>query len=456
MRPLVKIGTLALLVTFLIASPARGQGKVSGVILIEIPAKKEPQHNVEAEFTESLVDPADKDKFKAPTTEQVTIVTKKGGTISQPLKVIKVSCVTQTCKLLTVDYDPTILPDPEDTQFDIVFTKLSFKDGVVDKVVASGKIYRQKDTGTLVKEALAAQKAEVAKVKTAEEKDIFAGFSAAAPAAGNGQGNGEININRWVSPDFFISLNAKKSSAEQADAKLFNIGLTYRKVLLFGRKAMIERDQAIAAFHKAPSVGTQKAMEEQLKQVSKRFFLGLFVDGGGRLEGEALNFNVTNAVFDLPLNLVSRTKNVLNDNAYVFFRAVAGVELGRNLRTENDAVKKYYIGRFKYGGELNFVYDPKNPETAFPKRIQLTAQAIDRYLFQKETVFDPKTKKATVFSEGRKPWYQFDLKVYLSESQQGRFGFKVSRIRGGLPPTFNDTRAFTFGAIFESAEDKNK
>src|SRR5438132_10003274 len=54
-----------------------------------------------------------------------------------------------------------------------------------------------------------------------------------------------------------------------------------------------------------------------------------------------------------------------------------------------------------------------------------------------------------------KPWYQADLKAFIFSNDQGRAGFKVSFIRGGLPPVFADTKAFRFGFVFETSDDKS-
>lgn len=394
----------------------------------------------------------------APAASETSAVTRKAGAkTAHPLTISRVNFRGGSTKVIEIVFDPSNPPDPEDTEVEVNFTNLAFAGGA-QPLTSTGLIYTTANLQKLKDDAIKQQKDAAAKATATDEKKIFAGFSVATPSGGDSQGNGEFNLNQWFSTNFFASLNVKKSSAEMADAKQFNISLTYRKVLLFHSNELNNflRDQS-AFSSNLSDMAKEQVVRQDLEHLQHNFLLGVLIDGSGRIEGEALNFNVTNAVFDLPVYITSRTKNFGPDGAgYFKFRIVpAGVELGRNLHNENDKMQKYYIGRFKFGGELSAIYDPANNEKAFPRRIELTLQAVDRYLFRDETAFDQATNKASGISKGHKPWYQADLKIYLSETNQGRFGFRVSRIRGGLPPTFSDTRAFTFGAIFESADDKS-
>jgi hypothetical protein len=367
--------------------------------------------------------------------------------------------------ILLIALDPSVPPQPDDTTVEVRFTQLPFTTNPVTTLVkATGEIYSSSNIQSLVEKRNKEAEEAVAHSKTKEERNIFAGFSAAAPSEGDAEGNAEIDINKWVSPNAFVSMNVKKSSAEQADPRQFNIGLTFRKVFTFQGQTLrdIRNLAAAAETQAARNPGDLATLQHNRGEIATKlnslrddYLLSLLIDASGRIEGEALNFNVTNAIFDLPLQLASRTRS-LGRSAFWNFRIIpAGVELGRNLRSENDMMQKYYIGRFKFGGELNFIYDPEDQENAFPKRIELSFLGVDRYLWRNETAFDQETNEASGISRGHKPWYQMDLKVFLGASSQGRFGFRVNRIRGTLPPTFTDTRAFTFGAIFESADDNS-
>jgi hypothetical protein len=183
--------------------------------------------------------------------------------------------------------------------------------------------------------------------------------------------------------------------------------------------------------------------------------LGFLIDGGGRFEGDATQFKVTNAVFDLPVQLASRTMGLgkTKQDGYWLFRLVpAGIEAGHNLGSDDPTMQNYNIARYVAGGTLEFDYDPKNKTNALPQAISLNLQALDRYLFMHEIEWDSTAKKAIGMASGNKPWLQADLKVFLSSTSAGRYGFSISFIRGSLPPVFAQTRAFQFGVIFETAD----
>lgn len=367
--------------------------------------------------------------------------------------------------VLAIQLNPNVPPKADDTSVEVRFKQLQFDKTPAEtqaNIKGTGELYAVSNIAKLREKRVKALKEAAAAAKTTREKNIFAGFSAAAPSGEDAEGNAEIHLNRWVSPQFFVSFNLLKSSAEKADPKQFNLALTYRKVFGMNNSAIEAANRKIAAAEAEAMTNPDPdkmreagiALGQEINALKRSFILGYLVDASGRLEGEAINFNVTNAVFDVPFQLASRTVNLFGNSSRFNFRFMpAGIELGRNLRSENEVMQKYYIGRFKFGGELHFIYEPEEQENAFPKRLDLSFVAVDRYLFRDETAFDQTTKKASGISKGHKPWYQMDLKVFVGTTDKGRFGFRVNRIRGTLPPTFNDTRAYTFGAIFESSDD---
>ena len=188
-----------------------------------------------------------------------------------------------------------------------------------------------------------------------------------------------------------------------------------------------------------------------------RKLLGVLLDGSGRLEGDATNFAVTNAVFNLPVQLASRTMGfgALGKNGYWQFRLVpAGVEAGHNLGSDNPNLKQYTILRYVTGATLGLIYQPKDNTNALVQRLEFDGQVAGRYLFNDEVAWDATTKKTSSVTAGMKPWYQADLKAFVFSNGQGRAGVKITFIRGSLPPIFSDTRAFRFGFIFETSDDK--
>jgi hypothetical protein len=446
---MLPFGLVILAVLTLQATPARAQQTViSDAYLIWNPQKD--QHNAVVKLTANL--------SKKPDPSQVTLLAKPSGT---KLAVTSVDFVGSLKNKLAVDWSPGVVaPSADDTDIELIFARLEFTSEIQTQVVGSGPIYSSTTISKLLDKTRKAVNDAASHSKTAEEKNLFAGLNVAVPTTGASEGNAEIHINRWVAPDFFVSANLRKSSATNADPKQFDLGLTYRKVLnrMTAQARSISDRMAKVGQSSDPNEESQKILGDLKALQDKALLLGIIIDGAARIEGEAMNFNVTNAVFDLPIQLVSRTKNALAKDGYWNFRVMpAGVELGRNLRTENERMQKYYVGRFKYGGVLTFVYNPMDQQNAFPKRIELDIQAIDRYLFRNEVAFDEANSMATAISRGNKPWYQADLKVFFVNSEQGRFGFRVNFIRGKLPPAFADTKGFTFGVIFETAdEDSSK
>jgi hypothetical protein len=190
--------------------------------------------------------------------------------------------------------------------------------------------------------------------------------------------------------------------------------------------------------------------------MQKRFWLGYSIDSAARLEGDPTNFKVTNAVVDLPLQFISRTMNVFGSTSgWWFFRVIpVGFEGGRNLGTESPVDEKYTIARYKGGATFGLFWKAPNQATSLIKKITLEAQGVNRYLFRKESAYDETTKKAISVTEGRKHYVQADLKVYLASSPQGNYAFRVSFVRGGLPPVYADTKTFRYGFIFESSDKK--
>jgi hypothetical protein len=398
-----KIQAVALILMFLAfhitAINAQAQSVVQEVYLVWMPSLNETANQTFAKVTFTT------DLERAPDRAEIIVTAKPSGTI------IGVRSATRQegrRNILIISLEPTIPPGAGDTEVEVRFDRVQFAQNPINTPVeATGEIYSR--------------------------------------------------------PNLFASFILKKSTAVEADPKHFNMAFGYRKVFSTqaGKLRKI-RNLVAAAETQAnrtpddPERAREKGAEiaNEIDALSNGFLLNLMIDAVGRLEGEAMNFNVTNAIFDIPLQLASRTKRI-GDSLFFNLRIIpGGVELGRNLRSENEVLQKYYIGRFKSGAELNFCYAPSDRVDAFPQRIELNLQAVNRYLWRDETAFDEETMEAIGISKGNKSWLQGDLNIFLGETTEGRFGFKVSYLRGKLPPTFSDTRAFTFGLVFQSADDK--
>lgn len=89
----------------------------------------------------------------------------------------------------------------------------------------------------------------------------------------------------------------RKSSAAGADAKKLDLALTYRKAFSLLHHDELRIINAIDAFTRDPiNEDKKKAVDDTLNAVRKKILAGVVIDGAGRLEAEALNFDVTNAI----------------------------------------------------------------------------------------------------------------------------------------------------------------
>jgi hypothetical protein len=307
-----------------------------------------------------------------------------------------------------------------------------------DCSVTSPESFRDSTLSTL--------KSDAAKTKSNSQKDIFAGFDATNPSGASAEGNAEIHLNGILpalGDNVQAGLNLQKSSATNADPKEFDLNLGYHRLGLFVTK---ELNAALAANN--PDQATQA-----LEALQKKFWLGWSLDGTGKIEGEAMNFNVTNAVGDVQLQFISRTASLLKSS--FFFRAVpAGVESGVNLRTDSSTVNKDTIARFKSGGNFGVYWTAKNADKALIKKFMIDAEGVDRYLFLNESAINTTTNMPTAVTKGNHYYVEAEAKFYVAETQQGNYAFRVSYIRGGLPPVFSNTKTFQYGFVFESADKK--
>lgn len=396
------------------------------------------------------------------------ITLRVGGDGGRTLRPRSASPEPGSFQQVLVSFDYTKLTT-EDTVFRICFAKLNYTDAGSPKTTTApvcASIDPLTPANVKLKKALLLE--ELKKTpKTSEEQNIFASGFVAKGESGDAEGGAIINLNGDLGVrGLSAMMRLNKATAENADPKNFEAGLTYRSTYLFGRA---NRDKIRALLNK-PDVSDATADGMQINSLvareQSRPFAGLFFDFTGKLEGEALNFDVTNAVADGMVQLVSPVKRAFGTNkASVKYRLLAGVEAGKNLNN-NDEVQAAatpaqlaqlaeadWISRFKVGGRLSFYY--RNPESTLPfKRVELDLQAVNRYLALREVMFDKEKKMNILTDKGNKPWLQADLKFFFTDPPEGttgfRSGFKVSYNRGSLPPVFAQTRSFQFGLIFET------
>lgn len=297
------------------------------------------------------------------------------------------------------------------------------------------------------------------KDETNDERNIFLGLNVAAPTNESAEGDAEVHLNGTLSQfnqSLRLNANLRKSSADKADSRQFDIALRMDFTHNFLGDSVQNIQVASTTFQTSPTPENQEKLQASIDALQKRFWLAYSVDTAIRFEADPTSFKVTNAVIDLPLQFISRTMNVFGSrDGWWFLRVIpAGFEGGQNLGSESPANEKYSIARLKAGATLGLFWKAPNPDTAFIKKVMLEAQGVDRYLFTSEAAFDRTSRTAIAIAEGNKHYVQADLKIYLAATAQGNYAFRASYVNGGLPPVFTESKTFRYGFVFESADKK--
>lgn len=370
-------------------------------------------------------------------------------------------------------------PPATDDKVQVCFTRLNFRTAGRQAHPTTSQICFTGDMATPANIAARLEKDfEVLQQtpKTSDEKNIFASGFASKGEGESSEGGAQINLNSndLGIPGLFVSMHLDKTTADNADPKHFDAGITYRSTYLFGARGAADTRTQLDIIRNPTStpqlVEAAEAAVNRLTADRQKMLLGAWLfDLGANLEGEALNFKVTNFVGNATLALQSRTKKLFGSkNGYWKFRLIpAGIEGGNNLNVDaasqqaatpqqmQDLQDVNYIVRFKAGGAFTLFYE--NDDSRLPvKRIEWDSRGVDRYLFRKEVMFDDTTKMNVLTDKGNKPWFQTDLKFFLASTPNGRLGFKISYHRGSLPPVFAATNSFQFGFIVETADDIKK
>lgn len=300
--------------------------------------------------------------------------------------------------------------------------------------------------------------------KTSTEKNIFAsGFATTSSSGTDGGVNLNLNSNDLGVPGLTVFLHLDKATSAGGDPKSFEAGPNFRNVVLFGRSDLQTMKKDIAELRTDPSPQRRGELVDELNRLEskKRLWSALLIDFSGQLEGEALNFNVSNFVGNGQVQLQSRTQRLFGSNTGFWrLRLVpAGVEGGKNVNSMTaqgggsiqSSSPEDYVARVKAGGQFTLFYE--NPENPFPlKRVDLDLSMVQRYLFFKEAQVSSTPGIMNTFNSGRKPWYQASLKVYLVDTPKGKYGVQLSYNNGSLPPAFSPTKSFQFGFLFETSD----
>lgn len=468
MRILSRLSVCLLLLCFLsvnsLAQLATKEYKISVVTLTFVRATGDVYLDVS--FTDNL------DLTQASHLSVANIISIKAqpsGTELTPLpdSAGNVQTVPLNPRKLRIPIDQTKkLPTDDDTKVDICFREIHFIDADmtphVSGVCGTGDLIT---AGNLkAKLAMQVKKLEdTPEAKSSDEKNIFASGFTTKGEGNDAEGGAEIHLNSkdLGVPNLFAALHLLKGTGENADPKNFELELKHRTTFIFGRKSLADARDAV-------NNGNTALAQSLIDAYQKRLLSSIHLDLGGKLEAEALGFDVANFVGDGSVKILSRTKTLFGSKSgfYKFRLIPAGLELGYNLGKGDEAAAAAvdpklaaqlaevdWITRYKAGANFTLFY--RNVESKLPfKRIEVDLKGVYRYLFNREVKFDETTKKNILTDKGHKPWFQADLKFFLADSDRGKVGFKLTFNRGSLPPVFAQTKSFQFGLIFETSDDE--
>ncbi len=357
-------------------------------------------------------------------------------------------------------------PAADDAEIDVSIGPIAFAD----------KHTEAKLTGTvqLNVSKIAAEKqaalADLQKVpQSTSEKNIFAsGFVTTASGGTAGGADMILNSLDLGIPNLTSFLQIKKSSVSGGDPKNFEAGTKYHYAWVHDANKFDQIRQKLTQYRASGDETLLKDVQDLENQIQKRTLAATLLDFSAKFEGEATQFNVSNAVGDGSLQLQTMTRKIGDSHGFWKARFIpAGFEGGRNLNTAGQnqtptttlngqqlpAIS--WVSRFKAGTEVTVFYD--NPNSLAPmKRVELTAGIVERYLFFKEAGYDSTTKTIQTTNTGSHPWAQVDLKFIVGETTSARYGFKLTYERWSLPPVFADTKTFQFGFLYESVSSSKQ
>jgi hypothetical protein len=289
--------------------------------------------------------------------------------------------------------------------------------------------------------------------KASREKDFFAsGF--VTTASDDSAGGADISLNPDLNiPNLNTFFQLKKTTADEGDARHFEVGAKYR----YTRTWRPDQVREIA------SETSNARVNELIRARQQNIIAGWLIDVAGKLEGDPTNFDVTNFVADSGFHLQSMTKRVFGSRGFWRGYVVpAGIEVGQSLgttvpapTTPEDEPEVNRIARYKAGAGLTVFYD--NPGTQLPiRRVEIDINGVMRQLFLTESRFNADTDLTDTTDKGFHGYAQIDFKVFFVETIAGRYGFKLSFNRGRLPPVYAQVNSFDFGFLVESGDDNGQ
>lgn len=307
--------------------------------------------------------------------------------------------------------------------------------------------------------------------KVGSDKDFLASMAVSIPSGNSGDAQGSADFSFFHEYGPYAVLTGKlidqltlgatlnKGSATLADPRHFQVGAALQKNLLLHDKDKIAdlakfiNGETTSVPHCKDKNGKELPPGNCAESLRNHVFNVLFIDSGlsfeGDVKGTAIG-NVSNFLFTADTKLVS--PNYANGDGYAAIRfEPASLETGYNVQNSDaPSAANHGLARYKAGLEGTLAYDFHNIPIA---RVELTLNTVERYLFLDENGYDSTTKAVTRITKGSHYYGEGALKIFFANTIWGRTGFQASFRRGGLPPTYADTRAVTAGFVYETSDD---
>lgn len=384
-------------------------------------------------------------------------------------------------QVVTFELSSDATTPPGDTGVKVCFAAYMFrsKQDPVTNLCGEGKIYNDANISALTKDSEQALNNAVSTAKTSAEKNIFAGLSISAPSGGGEtQGSGDLNVNHYFAFPLvgqgIFGLEVKKGSSVNADPQHLTGGITARKVWLLG---VSQTDLSTLRSAIVSSSGELNAgAVSKIGAIQAKYFRSIYFDNGLSYEANIANGslgNVSNVLYSGDTWVNTAVRSLTKRTGFYNFRILPiGIEAGYNVAANSSASlsgsptatttsssapsPNYSLARLKSGA--TFILSSESPFTTSPSpRLDLEVSAVNRYLFEKELIYNGSTKSYSSTGTGNRYWVDVALKFLAgsigSGSLSGRPGLRLAFERGSLPPVYALTRMFTISLIFETDDN---
>jgi hypothetical protein len=385
-------------------------------------------------------------------------------------------------QVATFELSSEAVTPPGDTTVKVCFATYTFTGKTVTNLCGEGKIYNDANIADLVNDSKKALNDAVSSAKTSADKNIFAGLNISVPSGGGEtQGSGDLNLNHYFAFPLvgqgIFGLEVKKGSSTNADPRHFTGGIKARKTWLLG--ASKNDLNALISGIESSSGNVNDSAVLAIANIQKTYFRSVYFDNGLSYEGDISNGNlgnISNVLYNGEVWVNTAVRSLAKQSGFFNFRIMpVGIEAGYNVSANSSAPLtgssssttsngsgpngNYSLARLKSGA--TFTLSSLSPySTENSARLDLEVSAVNRYLFEKELLYDSKTNSYSSTGTGNKYWAQVALKVLGgsigSGSVGGRPGLRLAFQRGFLPPVYAFTKVFTISLIYETNDNSSQ